>query len=160
MFSVGDKVVHPMHGAGVIDSIVREKIGGAYHDYYVFEMPMNGLVLKIPIDNVDAIGVRSIDSCEEIEKVFSEFAEMPTEMSDNWNHRYRENLEHMKSGNLREVAIVIKGLMYRDHERGLSTGERKMLHTVKQILVSIVSLAEDVSCESVEKRIEDAVQHP
>ena len=158
MFIVGDKVVHPMHGAGVIDSIVREKIAGAYHTYYVFKMPMNGLVLKIPTDHIDLIGIRPIDSREKIEAVFLMLPHMPCEMNGNWNRRYRENLEHLKSGDLMEVAAVIKGLMHRDSQRGLSTGERKMLYIAKQILISEVSLAEDLDYKTVENRVNQAVR--
>ena len=82
---------------------------------------------------------------------------MPVEMSGNWNRRYRENLERLKSGDPMEVAAVIKGLMCRDQQRGLSTGERKMLYVAKQILISEVSLAEDLDYKSVEQRINDAV---
>ncbi len=157
MYFVGDKVVHPMHGAGRIESIVHEKIGGAYHDYYVFKMPMNGLVLKIPTNSISAIGIRPVESPEQIEAVFFMLPRMPVEMSGNWNRRYRENLERLKSGDPMEVAAVIKGLMCRDQQRGLSTGERKMLYVAKQILISEVSLAEDLDYKSVEQRINDAV---
>ena len=158
MYLVGDKVVHPMHGAGIIDSIIQEKINGAYHDYYVFKMPMNGLVLKISTNNIDMIGIRPIESPKEIEAVFFMLPQMPSEMSGNWNRRYRENLDRLKSGDLMEVAAVIKGLMCRDVRRGLSTGERKMLYIAKQILISEVSLAEDVDYKAVEQRINDAVK--
>ena len=157
MFIIGDKVVHPMHGAGIIESIVTEKVDGAYHDYYVFKMPMNGLVLKIPTNNADAIGIRPLDSCEQIETVFCMLPQLPSDMNNNWNRRYRENLAHLKSGDLMEVASVIKGLMRRDTARGLSTGERKMLYIAKQILISVVCLAEDTDFKSVERRINDAV---
>ncbi|HIX31434.1 MAG TPA: CarD family transcriptional regulator [Firmicutes bacterium] len=158
MFSIGDKIVHPMHGAGIIESIVAEKIDGTYHDYYVFKMPMNGLVLKIPTNNADAIGIRPIDSPEQIEAVFCMLPQLSSDMSNNWNRRYRENLAHLKSGDLLEVASVIKGLMHRDSLRGLSTGERKMLYIAKQILISEVSLAEDTDYGAVEQRINDAVK--
>lgn len=157
MFIVGDKVVHPMHGAGIIESIVTEKIDGTYHDYYVFKMPMNGLVLKIPTNNASAIGIRPLDSCDQIETVFCMLPQLPSDMSNNWNRRYRDNLAHLKSGDLLEVASVIKGLMHRDSVRGLSTGERKMLHIAKQILISEVCLAENTDFKSVEQRINDAV---
>ena len=158
MFSVGDKVVHPMHGAGVIDSIVREKIDGAYHEYYVFKMPMNGLILKIPTKSIDIIGIRPIDTLDEIESVFLMLPQLHAEMSSNWNRRYRENMEHLKSGNLVEVASVVKGLMERGSHRTLSTGERKMLTTAKQILISEVILAEDTDYKTVEARINDALK--
>jgi CarD family transcriptional regulator len=157
MFAVGDKVVHPMHGAGVIDSIVREKVDGVYRDYYVFKMPMNGLVLKIPTHNCGAIGIRPIESREQIEEIFQMLPQMSTEMNTNWNRRYRENLEHLKSGNLMEVAAVIKGLMRRDSARGLSNGERKMLYSAKQILLSEASLVEEEDYKSMEERLNTVV---
>lgn len=157
MYIVGDKVVHPMHGAGVIDSIVREKINGVYHDYYVFRMPLNGLVLKIPTDNVDTIGVRPIDDCTAIDAFFSAVPGLPVEMDGNWNRRYRENLDCIKSGDLIKVAKVVKGLMYRDAGRGLSTGERKMLYMAKQILISVISMSENVDSKIAEDRINTAI---
>ena len=158
MYTVGDKVVHPMHGAGIIDSIVHEKIGGAYHDYSVFKMPMNGLVLKIPTQSMDLIGIRPIDSFEEIEAVFLMLPQISSEMNSNWNQRYRENLERLKSGDLMKVAAVIKGLMCRERQRSLSTVERKMLYTAKQIMISEVSLVENTDYESAEARINEAIK--
>lgn len=158
MYTVGDKVVHPMHGAGMIDSIVREKIAGAYHDYYVFKMPVNGLVLKIPTNHMDLVGIRPIDSFEEIEAVFSMLPQMSAEMEGNWNRRYRENLEQLKSGDLMKVASVIKGLMQRDKKHGLSTGERKMLYTAKQIMISEVCLVENIDYQAAERRIDLAAR--
>ena len=128
MFQVGDKVVHPMHGAGVIDSIVREKISGKATEFYVFKMPISGLTLKIPTENSSAIGVRAIKSADEIEAVIERIPALGVDMTSNWNHRYRENMDRLKSGDLDEVSAVIKALMHRDSTRGLSNGERKMLH--------------------------------
>ena len=134
MYQVGDRVVHPMHGAGIIESIVQERLGGQLGSYYVFRMPSGGLTLKIPTGSCGAIGVRA-----------------------NWNRRYRENLNRLKSGDLLEVARVIKGLMWRDREKGLSNGERKMLHSAKQILVSEVVLVEGHTYPDAEQRIEQAM---
>ena len=153
MFCVGDKVVHPMHGAGVIESIVDEKIGGNLIRFYVFKMPVSGLTLKIPTENSEMIGIRAVSSAEEVERVLAEIPKLSVDMTTNWNHRYRENMEHIKSGNLLEVAGVIKALMHRDRERGLSTGERKMLHNAKQILISEFVLAEDVEYPTAEARV-------
>ena len=158
MYLVGDKVVHPMHGAGVIEGITEERISGRKASYYVFRMPVGGLVLKIPTDNCGSIGVRTLSSCEEIDHVLAEIPQMDAEMTSNWNHRYRENMQRIKSGDLMEVARVIKGLMWRDAQRGLSNGERKMLHTAKQILISELSLSHDIPFEEAEGRI-DQVLH-
>ena len=157
MFSVGDLVVHPMHGAGVIDAIVQEKVAGSTQDYYVFKMPVGGLLLKIPTANSQAIGIRSIIQRPEAEALIAAIPSMPVEENSNWNKRYRENMARLKSGDLYEVAGVIKGLLYRERRRGLSNGERKMLHSAKQILLSELVLAEDSGYEELEKRVERAM---
>ena len=157
MFQVGDKVVHPMHGAGVIDSIVREKISGRAMDFYVFKMPISGLTLKIPTVNSEAIGVRAVKSADEIEAVIARIPALGIDMTSNWNHRYRENMDRLKSGDLDEVSAVIKALMHRDSTRGHSNGERKMLHIAKQILVSEIVLAEDVAYPDAEERVNAAM---
>ena len=157
MFQIGDKVVHPMHGAGVIESIVCEKIGGKMTEFYVFKMPISGLTLKIPTENCAAIGVRAIKSCEEIEAVIARIPQLGIDMTANWNHRYRENMDRLKSGDLNEVSAVIKALMHRDSVRGLSNGERKMLHIAKQIFVSEIVLAENVEYPAAEGRVNAAM---
>lgn len=153
MFQIGDKIVHPMHGAGVIEGVVEEKISGSRVLFYVFKMPVSGLTLKIPTANAQMIGVRLIHAASEIETVIRKIPQLSVDMTANWNHRYRENMERIKSGDLVEVAGVIKALMHRDSERGLSNGERKMLHNAKQILISEVVLAEDVAYGDAEARI-------
>ena len=153
MFQIGDKIVHPMHGAGVIEGVVEERISGNRVQFYVFKMPVSGLTLKIPTANTQMIGVRGVHAVSEIETVIGKIPQLSVDMTANWNHRYRENMERIKSGDLVEVAGVIKALMHRDSERGLSNGERKMLHNAKQILISEVVLAEDVSYGDAEARI-------
>ncbi len=153
MYQIGDKIVHPMHGAGVIDSIVEEKISGKRISFYVFKMPISGLTLKIPVENSAMIGIRDISPAEAIEAVIEKIPHLSVDMTANWNHRYRENMERIKSGDLLEVAGVIKALMHRDNERGLSNGERKMLHSAKQILISEIVLAESVAYPDAEARV-------
>ena len=153
MYQIGDKIVHPMHGAGVIESIVEEKISGKLIPFYVFKMPISGLTLKIPTANSEMIGIRAVSTAETIEEVIGQIPSLSIDMTANWNHRYRENMERIKSGNLLEVAGVIKALMHRDSERGLSNGERKMLHSAKQILISEIVLAESVEYPAAEARI-------
>lgn len=157
MYLVGDKVVHPMHGAGVIEGITEERISGRKASYYVFRMPVGGLVLKIPTDNCSSIGVRTLSSAEAIDSVLSEIPRMDAEMTANWNHRYRENMQRIKSGDLMEVARVIKGLMWRDAQRGLSNGERKMLHTAKQILISEIVLVHDSAYQEAERDLNETM---
>ena len=154
MFSIGDLVVHPMHGAGVIDDIVRERVAGTTKEYYVFKMPMGGLILKIPTENSQAIGIRKVISKAEADELLEEIPAIAVEHNANWNKRYQENLLRLKSGDLREVAQVIKGLMRRDTLRGLSTGERKMLHSAKQIMISELVLVLDADYKSVEGQLD------
>ena len=154
MFSIGDLVVHPMHGAGVIDDIVRERVAGTTKEYYVFKMPMGGLILKIPTENSQAIGIRKVISKAEADELLDEIPSIAVEHNANWNKRYQENLLRLKSGDLREVAQVIKGLMRRDTLRGLSTGERKMLHSAKQIMISELVLVLDSDYKSVEGQLD------
>ena len=154
MFSIGDLVVHPMHGAGVIDDIVRERVAGTTKEYYVFKMPMGGLILKIPTENSQAIGIRKVISKAEADELLEAIPSIAVEHNANWNKRYQENLLRLKSGDLREVAQVIKGLMRRDTLRGLSTGERKMLHSAKQIMISELVLVLDSDYKSVEGQLD------
>ena len=157
MFWIGDLIVHPMHGAGVIDDVIQEKVAGSTKEYYVFKMPVGGLTLKIPVSNCQAIGIRSIISPEEAEAFFEKIPTLEVEVNSNWNKRYQENLTRLKSGDLNEVARVVKGLMRRESRRGLSTGERKMLHSAKQILISEIVLTQKADYQEVEARIDRAV---
>lgn len=156
-FRVGDRIAHPMHGAGVIDSVVKRKINGTERDYYVLKLPAGDMLVMIPVDTSAEIGVRPIVDADEAEKILGSIPGLEIEMTQNWNKRYRENMLKIKSGNLLEVAAVVKGLMQRDKERGLSTGERKMLHSAKQILISEIVLSESASYEEVEERLNSAL---
>ena len=152
MFNVGDKIVYPMHGAGTIDSIEEKNILGENQFYYVIRMPGEVKVM-VPTDRAEQIGVRNVIGKEEAEKVISILGEDETEMSQNWNKRYRDNMEKMKSGSVYEVADVVRNLSFKQKEKGLSTGEKKMLSNAKQILVSELVLAEHASQDEVEELI-------
>ena len=152
MFQVGDKIVHPMHGAGIVESIVQKKVNGVMRDYYVLKLPVRAMVVMIPTDNSEEIGVRPIVDREQADQVLAAIPGIEVDMTQNWNRRYRENLE-----NLLEVARVVKGLMLRELERGLSTGERKMLHSAKEILISEIVLSQSCTYEDVEARINTAL---
>ena len=153
MYQIGDKVVHPMHGAGVIDSIVRKKVAGKVQDYYLLKLSTGSMMVMIPTEHSDEIGVRPVVSGQEATHILSEMEDIQVDMTSNWNQRYRENMLRIKSGNLLEVAKVVKGLMYRETQKGLSTGERKMLHSAKQILISELVLAQSMPYEAVEERV-------
>ena len=158
MFSIGDRIVHPLHGAGVIDSIEEKRISGVVRSYYVMKLPTGGMVVMIPTDSCDAIGVRQIMSSEEAESVLESIPDLDADMTNNWSRRYRENMQRIKSGDLYEVAAVVKGLMLREAAKGLSTGERKMLYQAKQILISEIVLAENTTYDDVEARLNSAME--
>ena len=156
-FRIGDRIAHPMHGAGIIDSIVTKKINGKDRDYYVLKLPAGDMLVMVPVESCEAIGVRPIVKPDEAEKIIGAIPDIQVEMTSNWNKRYRENMLRIKSGDQMEVALVVKGLVQRDRERGLSTGERKMLHSAKQILISEIVLSECSTYEEVEARIDGAL---
>ena len=113
MFRIGDKIVHPMHGAGIVDQIVTRKVNGVLRDYYSLKLPLGDMLVMIPTESCGEIGVRSILSGDETERVLGKIPDLQVEMDTNWNH-YRENMERLKSGDLLEVAKVARGLMLRD----------------------------------------------
>ena len=157
MFQIGDKVVHPMHGAGIVDSIVQKKVNGVMREYYVLKLPVRAVVVMVPTEKCEEIGVRPIVDREQADRVLAAIPDIQVEMTQNWNRRYRENMERIKSGDLFEVARVVKGLMLRDVQKGLSTGERKMLHSAKQILISEIVMCQSSSYEDVEACIDHAL---
>ena len=156
MFNIGDKIVYPMHGAGTIKDIEEKNILGKTEPYYILEMPGEVKVM-VPINKAESIGVRNVIDKEKADKVFSILGHDSTEMSMNWNKRYRDNMDKMKSGDIYEVADVVRNLSFKQKEKGLSTGEKKMLVNAKQILISELVLAEHSSKDDVENLIEDTI---
>jgi len=157
MFTIGDKIVYPMHGAGVIEEIEEKKILGEIRKYYILRVPCGDMKIMIPVDSSNEIGVRSVVSDAELVKVLKTLEGESSQMSSNWNRRYRENMEKLKTGNVIEVAEVVRNLMRTDREKKLSTGEKKMLSNAKQILVSEIILIRDIdlndACSMVERAI-------
>ena len=143
MFKVGYRVVYPMHGAGTIEGVEEKEILGKNHKYYVLRLPIGDMKVMIPVDNTEGIGLRDVISSEEVDKVMGVLKQECTAMSTNWNRRYRSNLEKIKSGDIYEVADVVRNLAAREREKGLSTGERKMLDSAKEILISELILAKN-----------------
>ena len=156
MYNVGDKVVYPMHGAGVIDSIEEKEILGEKQSYYILKMPSDVKVM-IPTAKAEEVGVRNIIDKQSAEKVFKILEQDETEMEKNWNKRYRDNMDKMKSGDIYEIADVVRNLSFKQKEKGLSTGEKKMLHNAKQILVSELVLAEHATQDEVEELVDNKI---
>jgi CarD family transcriptional regulator len=145
MFNIGEKVVYPMHGAGVIESIEEKEILGERRKYYIMKMPIGDMQVMIPLDQMEDIGIRKVIDSEEIENVLDVLASDTTKMHQNWNRRYRANMDLIKSGDIYEIAEVVRNLTLMDKEKGLSTGERKMLSNARQILLSEVVLVAEIS---------------
>ena len=156
-FQIGDKVAHPMYGAGVLESVVQKKVGGVVQEYYIMKLAKSSMIVMIPTQGSEEIGVRPVVDPDQADRVLAAIPSIQVEMTANWNRRYRENMERLKSGDLLEVARVIKGLSARDAKRGLSTGERKMLHAAKQILISELVLSTSQSYEDVEHELDTAL---
>ncbi|MGE5580890.1 MAG: CarD family transcriptional regulator [Bacillota bacterium] len=157
MFNIGDKVVYPMHGAGTIEGVEEREILGKTHRYYVLRLPIGDMKVMIPVDNTKEIGLRDVIGPEEVDKVMLVLRQECTAMSTNWNRRYRSNLEKIKSGDIYEVADVVRNLSSREREKGLSTGERKMLDSAKEILVSELILAKNWDREKTMSVLEDVL---
>ncbi|MGI6561849.1 MAG: CarD family transcriptional regulator [Clostridia bacterium] len=154
MFEIGDKIVYPLHGAGEIEKIEKKEILGEVKEYYVLKMPFGDMKVMIPISNSDEIGIRSIISKNRAYQVIDFFSPKKVDDNTNWNKRYRENMDRLKTGDIEEVADVVNTLMVREKEKGLSTGERKMLNSAKKILYSELMLAAGFNMEELENRIQ------
>ena len=159
MFQIGDKVVYPMHGAGIIEGVEEKEILGETRKYYVLRLPLKNMKVLLPVDNIEQLGLRMIITADQVNGVFGVLEEDISAMPQNWNRRYRSNMEKVKSGDIYEVADVVRNLMLMDREKGLSTGERKMLTNSKQILVSELCLAQDSTEKEILKLIDDALKN-
>lgn len=157
MFNIGDKIVYPMHGAGTIDAIEEKEVLGEKHQYYIINMPGEVKVM-VPIARAESMGVRNVIDKDGASKVLQILEQDETEMSDNWNKRYRDNLEKMKTGDIYEIADVVRNLSFKQKEKGtLSTGEKKMLNNAKLILISELVLVEHASQDEVEKLVDNKI---
>ncbi|HHW15059.1 MAG TPA: CarD family transcriptional regulator [Firmicutes bacterium] len=154
MFSIGDRVVYPMHGAGIIEAIEEREVLGERQQYYIMKLPIGEMRVMIPVRSVNEVGLRQVIDSAAVERVLDVLRGEQTKMSTNWNRRYRANMEKIKSGDIYEVAEVVRNLTLRDREKGLSTGERKMLENSRQILVSEIVLAMDSDEEHVRSLVD------
>jgi len=154
MFNVGDKIVHPMHGAGVIECIEEKDFLGEKKDYYRIKMVLRGIDISVPIDKIEKLGLRSVMDNQTKETVKAILGGKMGDMPENWNQRYRANLELIKTGDVRELAVVVRNLFLLDMEKGLSAGEKKMLSNAKQMMISEIMVLEDRNALEIEKEID------
>lgn len=157
MFSIGDKILYPMHGAGIIEDIEKKDILGEVREYYILKLPYGDMNIMIPVEKCEDIGVRNIIDEGDIDAVFTLLKEQSSQMSNNWNKRYRENMDKLKTGDIFQVAEVVRNLVRVDRIKKLSTGEKKMLVNAKQILESELILAGDLDPKKIDILVEEAV---
>ena len=154
MFKVGDKVVYPMHGAGVIEAIEEREVLGKKSKYYIMRFPIGDMKVMIPLEKEKSSGLRGVIEEEEVQQVINILQEDVELDTANWTHRYRANLERIRSGSIYEVAKVVSLLARREKEKGLSTGERRMFENARQILISELVLVRNYEKQQAETMLE------
>lgn len=142
MYCIGDKVVHPMHGAGIIKDVKKIMLSGVEREYFVVCFIVGNMISDIPVDGCEKIGIRDVISKTEAQSVLDFFRTYDVGDDINWNRRQRENMEKLKSGDIYRVAGVLKELMCREKRKGLSTSERKTLGSARQIILSELIMSE------------------
>ena len=158
MYSIGDKVVYPMHGAGVIVDIEKKEILGEIRNYYILKMPIQEMKVMVPVEQAEEIGVRPIYGTEEMKEVLETLqSDKKLDMPSNWNRRLRFSTEKIKTGDIVEIAKVVRCLVRMDNEKNLSTGERKLLNNAKKIIVSEMALIYEKTAEEAEEIIDEAI---
>ncbi|RVU54288.1 CarD family transcriptional regulator [Anaerosphaera multitolerans] len=158
MFDIGDKVVYPMHGAGIIVAIEDREILGEIRRYYVLKMPINDMEVMVPVLNAGEVGVREVLDIEEMNRVLDVLkVDDEIDMPTNWNRRYRYNMDRIKTGNVEEIAKVVRCLEKLDEEKTLSTGERKMLLGARQIIISEMVLVYGKSIDEMSELVDHII---
>ena len=154
MFKVGDNIVYPMYGAGIITDIVERDFLGEIRNYYCVSLPYSKMEVSVPVDNSEALGVRNVIDRSRIQEVLDVLSGETEEMSNNWNKRYRENTERLQTGDILVVASVVRNLVRNDRAKPLSTGEKKLLSNAKQILESELIYAGGYTLDEVDEMVE------
>jgi CarD family transcriptional regulator len=154
-YRVGDTVVYPHHGAAVIEKREKRALQGEERDYLVLRLTYGDLTLMVPADATDEIGLRSVVSKKEVEQVMDVLRARDGSMPTNWSRRFKANYEKLRSGDIFQVAEVVRNLSLREQEKGLSAGEKRMLTKAKQVLVSELAAAIKKSDEETEVLIDE-----
>ncbi len=154
-YRVGDTVVYPHHGAAVIEKREKRDLQGEVRDYLVLRLTYGDLTLMVPADATEEVGLRSVVSKQEVDRVIDLLKARDGTMPTNWSRRFKANYEKLRSGDIFQVAEVVRNLSLREQEKGLSAGEKRMLTKAKQILVSELSAAFKKSDEQTEALIDE-----
>ena len=159
MYRVGTKVVYPTHGVGLVEAIERKEVSGGRQSFYILRIIGSGMTIMVPTKNAKRVGLREVIERAEIPKVMAILKKNDLEISPNWNRRFKDNLERIKTGSLYEVALVLRKLVLLQKERNLSFGEKKMLENVRRLIVSEISHASGVDQEKARVLVERAVDN-
>ncbi len=159
-FVVGDKVVYPHHGAAVIER--REKVVafGQTRDYFVLRIDHGNLTLKVPADGTEEVGLRLIIDQDEVEEVFAVLRKPIGREPTNWSRRFKNNVEKLKSGDIYQIAELVRNLSRREQDKHLSAGEKRMLINSRRVLVSELRLATNVPVEEAERQLDEVLSAP
>ena len=162
MFDVGDNVVYPHHGAGTVVSKDTRVVLGQEREYLTIKILHNDMTVNVPTENAEKVGLRWVIGLDAVEVVVKALSGESTEMPKNWNRRFKHNRDKMKTGDILELAEVVRNLALRDHEKGLSTGEKQMFSRAKKILASELMYArdmgEDEATEFLEALLDEVAQ--
>ncbi|MDD5448300.1 MAG: CarD family transcriptional regulator [Actinomycetota bacterium] len=154
MFEVGDKVVYPHHGAGIVERIEERDIDGECKTFFVLSLYNGDLKVTVSQECTEEIGLRPVIGKSEIESVFDVLNQKQSQMPTNWNHRYKKNREKITSGDIYQVAEVVRNLSLREREKGLSTGEKRMLGQARKILLSELIYVMNITDEEASKMLD------
>ena len=160
MFDVGDKVVYPHHGAGTVVSKETRVVLGNEREYLTIKILHNDMTVNVPTENAEKVGLRWVIDQQMVEVVVKALSGGSTEMPKNWNRRFKHNRDKMKTGDILELAEVVRNLSLRDHEKGLSTGEKQMFVKAKKILASELMYAKDMTEEEAAAWLDDVLAKP
>jgi len=149
-FRVGDKVVYPNHGIGVIEQISSRTIGENVQKFYLLSIKSSSVKITVPVENVGAVGMRRVVKNGDIEKIVEFLAHGEVEGQADWKNRFKENSDRMRTGSLLDVAFVLKGLLVLDHVKPVSAREKKMMERARYLLVSELAMAKDCAEQEVE----------
>ena len=155
MYKVGDKVVYPHHGAGTVVKKESREVLGEKREYLTIKILHNDMTVNVPADNADRVGLRKVIDEQMVSKVLKALTGNGTNMPKNWNRRFKHNRDKMKTGDIFELAEVVRNLSLRDHEKGLSTGEKQMFVKAKKILVSELMYAKGMDEEEAAEWLDD-----
>jgi CarD family transcriptional regulator len=153
-FKVGDRVVYPHHGAAVIERKEMREVFGEKKEYFVLKMAHGDLTLAVPSDKAEEVGMRPPISAEDVDDLFQLLSKKDVREPTNWSRRFKNHQEKLKSGDVYQVAEVVRNLALREVTKGLSAGEKAMLVKARSVLVSELSFALDVTEEDALERLQ------